>query len=100
MIEIIDYSREANPGSVYVIWDMNGEPQEDYAPSAAELLETLYLLGYIHDYTRPDGGTIDVALMIDGRKHWIEWERWLADEISDTLCKDVINHLLIQKHNA
>lgn len=93
MIEIIDIRRDITPQSLYIAWDMNGAAQEDYAPSSAELLETLFQLDYIQDYTRPDGGTIDIALMIDGKKHWVEFERWLSDEVSEEMGKAIIEHV-------
>lgn len=93
MIEIIDANPDITPQSLYIAWDYNGAAMPDYAPDAAELLEVLYHTGYIHDYTPPDGGTIDIALMIDGRKYWVEWERWLADETCDRMAIDILQHV-------
>ena len=100
MIEIIDIRRDITPQSLYIAWDYCQAAQPDYAPDAIELLEALFQLGYIHDYTRPDGGTINVALMIDGRKHWVEWERWLADECCDKLGIDIIEYAFKSKLHA
>jgi hypothetical protein len=101
MIDIIDIRRDITPQSLYIAWDLNLAPQEDYAPAPADLLEQLFHLGYIQDYTRPDGwSTIDVAIVIDGRKHWVEWERWLADEVSDKLAVDILEHMLKSKLHA
>lgn len=94
IIEIIDVRRDITPQSVYIAWDMNEDAMPDYMPTAIELLEMLYQLEYICDYTRPDGGTIDVAVMVDGQKHWVEWERWLIDEMDESLAAVLIRHAL------
>lgn len=95
MITIIDHSREANPGSLFVIWDLNDAEMPNYEPSQRQLLDALMDLEYIADFRQDDrDGTADVKVMVDGTGHWIEFERWLADEIGDKLCTDILNHHL------
>lgn len=88
MIEVIGFSVNDDSLSLHIAWDNDGKQQHDFDVEKEQLLEILLQAEYIVDYHTHNRA--DVAVLIDGRKYWVELERFLADNLSDEFCINVL----------
>lgn len=94
MIDILGYIPLPNEGRILISWNYNDAGMDDFEASTEQLKELLLNAGYIDDYN-----AVDVAMMINGRKEWMLFERWLSDECSEQLCYNIL-HQYITTQNA
>lgn len=90
MIEVLGHAKTDDLSRVFIAWDLNGVPQQDITLTRQQWCDLLMNLGYIEDFHNEG----DVAIVVDGQKYWMSFERWVADDMCDAVAKDLVEQII------
>lgn len=93
MIEILGYHVEPQETEIAVVWDLHGVAQPMLCLQGIELMELLLDTGLIADYHHE----CEVAIVVNGQKHWLGFSYFLQQEITDTLVQTIVEKASVMR---